>query len=91
MPPGVEFGDGYPEPIRYDSSRRVLIYRGFMASGSYADLRRVSKDAAYLAALDALYVGTSLPAGAGRRWRWLLTAALAALAAGALVWQFLPR
>jgi hypothetical protein len=57
-----------------------------MASGSYADLRRLSADPAYLVALEALYVGTSLPARGGLRWVWLAAlvgAAVAALAAAA--------
>ena len=85
LPEGVVFADGFAEPIRYDTTRRALIYRGLMLSASYADLRRVSHDPAYLTALDELYIATALPAGGTARWPlWLALALLgaAALAGG---------
>ncbi len=72
--------------MRYDATRRVLVYRGFMSSGSYGDLRRLSTDPAYVAALDALYVGIAVPAGGRRAWRWLMALiATGSLAAAAWV------
>jgi hypothetical protein len=63
-----------------------------MPSGSYGDLRRLSSDPAYLVALEALYVGTSLPVGVGRRGLWMLGLVLAAVAAlAAAAWWVLPR
>src|SRR5438105_15452753 len=54
LPPGVHFPEGFPQPIAYDALRQVLVYRGLMTHDSYAALRLLSVDPAYLAALDQL-------------------------------------
>src|SRR5438105_2318737 len=51
LPAGLEFPDVFPEPIAYDPRRQLLIYRGLMTHDSYAYLRLLSVDPAYLAAL----------------------------------------
>jgi hypothetical protein len=86
LPQGLEFAEGFFEPIRYDPARRALVYRGLMASGSYADLRRLSKDLAYLTSLDELYVATSLPEGGVRAWQLLLALVLGLPAVLAGIW-----
>src|SRR5438128_1642419 len=30
LPPGLDFPEGFPEPIAYDAVRRLLVYRGLM-------------------------------------------------------------
>jgi hypothetical protein len=87
LPPGLRFPEDYPEPIAYDAARKLLIYRGFMYHGSYTYLRQLSADAAYLAALDQIYVGSSSSASrAQRRLRWLAVALVLVLVAVGAWW-----
>jgi hypothetical protein len=58
LPPGLEFPEGFPEPIAYDAPRQLLIYRGLMTHDSYANLRLLSGDSAYLTAVDQLREAT---------------------------------
>jgi len=92
LPAGVDFPEGFPEPIRFDPRRNRLVYRGFMTSNSYRFLHGQSSDLAYLAALDALFLDSSYTmAGAsprGRALRWLLGAA-GAVAVAAAAWALL--
>lgn len=80
LPAGVNLS-AVDEPIRFDATRRQLVYRGFMCHGSYLYLRHLSDDLAYLAALDQLYV-QSAQRDSSRRGTAVLTAALAVVAAG---------
>src|SRR5262249_50532757 len=79
LPSDRAFPVDFPEPIRYDPTRKRLVYRGFMTSTSYAYLRDHSHDLAYLTALDVLYQDSAYshpdapPAGAV--WLWLLVSA----------------
>ena len=80
LPPGLDFPADFPEPIRYDAARRLLVYRGFMASASYQFLRGRSADLAYLAALDVLFRDSAYALSPRRRgclvvWLCLLGAA----------------
>jgi hypothetical protein len=59
LPAGLMLGDDLGEPIWYDPQRRLLVYRGFMCNASYGCLRRLSGDAAYLVALEQLYLGSA--------------------------------
>jgi hypothetical protein len=90
LPPGIDFPPTFPEPIRYDLTRRALTYRGVMLNASYTYLRRLSHDAAYQAALDELYVRSAMPERAARAWGWWLLLALvvAGVAALAALWWF---
>ena len=88
LPPTLTFPENFPEPITYDPARQQLMYRGLMFSGSYAYLRKMSTDPAYLAALDQLFIGTSCNPSKTGRWL-LMVSALAgvALAAAAVWWR----
>jgi hypothetical protein len=92
LPAGLAFPPDFPEPITYDAARKLLSYRGFMCHRTYQALHELSGDAAYLAALDQLYQGSSYttgaPSGGRRLGRWLAVAAAAALALAAL-WRLL--
>jgi hypothetical protein len=90
LPKGVSFPDDFPEPIRFDPVRKLLIYRGFMSSVSYRFLHGLNSDPAFLAALDVLFLATAYAqAGQGRRlWPWLLGVAGLA-AAGTVAWLLL--
>jgi hypothetical protein len=83
LPPGLDFPEGFPEPMTYDALRQLLIYRGLMTHDSYAYLRLLSIDPAYLAALDQLrettcqlYAQPALPHFGRRTWLWLLVTVL---------------
>src|SRR5207244_4615 len=93
LPPGLEFPEGFPEPIAYDALRQLLVYRGLMTHDSYAYLRLLSIDPAYLTALDQLrettcrlHVQHALPPFSRRRWQWLLVAVLLLLSLVAWWW-----
>src|SRR5215813_301361 len=79
LPPGLDFPDDFPEPIRFDAARKRLIYRGFMASASYRFLHALSADPGYVAALDQLYRDSSYAlkprSGIRRAWLWLVLVA----------------
>ena len=79
LPPNLNFPESFPEPITYDSGRKLLKYRGLMFSGSYAYLRKLSTDPVYLAALDQLFIGTATTVSHSGRW-FLMVAAVAAVA-----------
>jgi hypothetical protein len=84
LPAGVEFGDDFPEPIRYDATLRRLSYRGLMPHASYAFLRSLSADLPYQIAIERLFIASSPPAvHSETRAKWL--AAAAAIAAALLV------
>jgi hypothetical protein len=88
LPANLNFPESFPEPITYDPARKVLKYRGLMFSGSYAYLRKLSADPAYLAALDQLFIATSCPGSKMGRWVVVLGAVVAvALAVFAIVWS----
>src|SRR5438128_1455530 len=83
LPDGLDFPEGFPEPIAYDALRQLLVYRGLMTHDSYAYLRLLSVDPAYLAALDQLrettcrlYAQPALLHFSRRRWLWFLLAVL---------------
>jgi hypothetical protein len=91
LPPGLDFPEGFPEPIAYDAGRKVLVYRGVMSHVSYTYLRQLSIDPAYTAALDQLreascqaYGPKGQPSSSGRGWWWLLVAVL--LVGSLLAW-----
>jgi hypothetical protein len=87
LPPGVEFPDDFPEPIRYEPAHKLLRYRGMMFHGSYEFLHALSSERAYLVAIDGLYIGSS-ESPRQRAWlHWL--AACAAVGIGALVFWLL--
>lgn len=90
LPVGLAFPPDFPEPIAYDPARRVLSYRGFMCHRTYQSLHELSGDAAYVAALDQLYQGSSYttdaPDSRRRIGRWLAAGAAAALALAGLWW-----
>jgi hypothetical protein len=91
LPPGIDFPEGFPEPIAYDAARQLLIYRGLMTHDSYAYLRLLSADRAYLAAVDQLreatcrlYAQPTQPHFSRRWWLWLLLAVI--LVASLVAW-----
>ena len=97
LPPGLDFPDGFPEPIAYDAPRRLLVYRGLMTHDSYAYLRLLSIDPAYLAALDQLRATScrlcaqpALPHHSRRRWLWLPVAVLLLVSLVAWWWVKSP-
>jgi hypothetical protein len=89
LPAGLELPAALP--VRYDPTKRVLRCRGFMTSGSYAALHHLSDDVAYLAALDELYVGSSLPRGKPRRWPLMLALLIGLLILAVGAWWWLLR
>ena len=91
LPQNLSFPDHFPEPIQLDAQRKLLVYRGFMSSRSYAYLREHSADLAYLSALDYLFQESARhnPAARshGRSWRWRrLLMAFAVLVTAVLTW-----
>jgi len=96
LPEGLSLGDDFPEPLRYDADRQLLIYRGFMTSMSCQYLRSLSTDLVFLSALDELNVRTStiLIGGPEQRhhpWRRAIvaTAIMAVVAAALFAWHLL--
>src|SRR5690349_1073273 len=76
LPAGVRLPDDFPEPIRFDPARKLLIYRGFMSSTSYRFLHGLSADLAFMDALDRLFMSSAYACAGGRRlWPWLLVGA----------------
>ena len=84
LPSSLQFDDDFPEPIRYDLARRILIYRGFMSYGSFQYLQQLHSDSGYARALDELFRKSGgIEEPPKRVWQWpvLLAAIGAALAA----------
>ena len=61
FPVSIKFDDSFPEPIRYDTAKERLCYRGLMYHGSYSYLRNQCNDTNYLMAVDQLYSMSSTP------------------------------
>jgi hypothetical protein len=91
LPQDLNFPDGFPEPIQFDVQRKQLVYRGFMSSSSYAFLRERNHDMSYVVAIDYLFQESAChhPSAKSnrqpRRWKWLLVAFGASVAA-AVTW-----
>lgn len=91
LPAGLDFPADFPEPIRYDTAKKQLAYRGFMSAASFRYLQGLNSDPAYLHAIERLsglsvraIVSHSKPK---RAWIWAtLAACLCAATAGALLW-----
>jgi hypothetical protein len=87
LPAGVHIPDDFPEPIRYDPARKLLVYRGFMSSTSYRFLHGLSGDRAYVEALDGLFMGTAYAGTGGTRvWPWVLVGAASLAGSAGLAW-----
>ena len=85
LDPSIRFDADYPEPIRYDTTRKVLRYRGPMSHASFVVLRALSDDRQYQLAMERLFVATSIPAAKPRSlipWMGGGAAAVVVLAAG---------
>src|SRR5690242_6979736 len=67
LPAGLQIPEDFPEPIRYDPARKLLVYRGFMSSTSYRFLHSLSADRAFIEALDGLFMGTAYTGTGGAR------------------------
>jgi hypothetical protein len=89
LPQGVVLGESLDEPIWYDANRKLLCFRGFMCSASYTHLRRLSHDAAYLIALEKLYMGSSVEQTPRRRAVLWIAIALTVAIAAYVVWMVL--
>jgi hypothetical protein len=89
LPSELRFPEDFPEPITYDAVRKQLKYRGLMFSGSYAYLRKLSNDPAYLTALDQLFIGTSTTNAPGGRWTLAIVAVVTAALAVFGAWWYL--
>jgi hypothetical protein len=70
LPPGVEFGGSFPEPICYDPQRKVLRYRGPMFHGNFTFLSSLSRDVKFYRALEELFVKSAKATPAKRWWLW---------------------
>jgi hypothetical protein len=89
LPATVSFSDRVSERLRYDGSRGVLIYRGFMTKCTYDEISGLSDDPEYHRAIERLFVLTSAdvaPEKTGLPPRVLVAAAAVVLMVGALVW-----
>ena len=71
LPSGIQFGEDFPEPICYDSRRKVLIYRGQMFHSNFTFLSSMSRDARFYHALEQLFVNSAKATQPKRRWLWL--------------------
>jgi hypothetical protein len=69
LPGEIVFFDDFPEPIRYDSARGRLYYRGLMTRSSFDYLRTLSRQLDYQAALHELNYKSS-EATARRLKKW---------------------
>jgi hypothetical protein len=80
--------DGVDEPIQYDGALKLLCYRGFMCNASYVQLRRLSDNAEYIAALEQLYVGSSVEESrsSARLWLGIAGPLTVAIATGMWLW-----
>jgi hypothetical protein len=87
FPPQLKFGDDFPEPIRYDSAKERLCYRGLMYHGSYSFLRSQSTDANYLIAIDQLYQLSSNPPKKRHIAAWVSAISAGIAAALASAWR----
>jgi hypothetical protein len=87
----VRFGDDFPEPIRYDAARGVLLYRGPMSHASFCFLRGLCDERNYHLSLERLFVATALPPARPVPWRFWAGAAAAAIVVLSLAWLGLSR
>ena len=90
LPVNVCLSEDFPEPLRYDSVRKLLLYRGFMSYGSFRYLRQLNSDPGYSRALDQLFTSSSSSTceQKGSGWRIDIVVGVVA-AAAALVWVLL--
>jgi hypothetical protein len=91
LPDGVAFPGRLEDRVRFDPTRRRLIFQGFMTKCAYDELATLTDDAAYHRALEQLFVATSAAVSAGPPQRRvpaaILTAALGtAVVVGSLLW-----
>ncbi len=90
LPDKIEFPEDFPEPIRFDPANSRLIYRGFMSATSYRFLQKLSRDLAYMHAIEQLSmgsVGAIMGERPGRRpWFWPAVVACAIAIAGVVAW-----
>jgi len=90
LPVGLSFSDDFPEPIRYDSVRKLLLYRGFMCYGSFHYLRQLHSDSGYARALDQLFTSSNGQlTSRTRSWRWIALLAGIGIVAAAMAWALL--
>jgi hypothetical protein len=88
LPPELDFDDDFPEPIRYDAARGLLVYRGFMSYGSFRYLIQLHSDPGYARALDELFrCSGGAPTARHRVW-WPFVLAVAGVVLAALVLKF---
>ena len=88
LPPGVHLRDDFPEPLRFDPARKLLMYRGFMSSTSYRFLHGLSADLAFLDALDRLFMGSAYTGtGRARVWPWVLAGTASLVGSLGLAWM----
>jgi hypothetical protein len=91
LPSGVQFDENFPEPIRYDATKRTLHYRGFMPHYSFVELQKLSNELDYLQALERLFAESAnptVPTSKINTWLLLTPAAiLSLLIVGWLCWR----
>jgi len=90
LPEGLSFPERFSERLKFDASRGVLSYRGFMTKCAYDELYGLSSEPEYHRALEQLFVLTSgevVPNDSRKLTPTLLMATVAAMiVAAALVW-----
>jgi hypothetical protein len=87
LPNDLQFPDDFPEPICFDTARKLLLYRGFMSYSSYRCLRQLHADTEYTRALEELFIassGVQQPASQGSGW-WIIVLCLAVASAALAV------
>ena len=74
--------DSLGEPIRYDSERGLLLYRGTMSHASFLHLQKVCRERHYQRALEQLFVASAMPPPASTSSKpWLMATGAAGAAA----------
>ena len=88
LPSDLYFPEDFPEPIRYDPVRKLLLYRGFMSYGSFHYLRQLCCDCGYARALDILFTSSSHPSNSRRLSGWAIVIFVAVvIAVVVLIWM----
>jgi hypothetical protein len=90
LPATIQFPADFPEPIRYDATRKLLQYRGFMPHYSFVELQKMSNELDYLTSLERIFADSAHPTDTHSSWSvWMIAIPMTIVAAMVAAWLLL--